>query len=151
MRMTGTDQEITSRLADELTEFLAGQLQAEHEFDFYLANNPASFDGSSTSEPLPTLTEILPPPTLHQLKLDTVVEGKLRKGVELVRIVRYVIERISRLYSDSELRPDYWVIVSRGTVVTPALARDRQVPRFRLIGTPVLAEMGWTVTLTEEK
>lgn len=156
--MPDLDRVIINRLYDEATIFSSEQGVEEGEFDVYLANLPDSWDGTLGGEPLPALKLMYPPPSVNSLPIDTVVEkgteGRLisNRGVEIVRLQRYVVTRISRLqFSDEDLRPDYWLVVLRGTAVTPELARDRVIPRYRLIGSPILFDEAWKVTLVDER
>lgn len=156
--MADVDRIIINRLFDEVTTLLGDQLLEEHEFDVWMALLPVGFDGTLGEEPLPELQLILPPPRVVDTSVDSIVEKRAgsiadaRVGVEIARVQKFDVSGITRLaYTDDTLRPRYWVVVPRGQLVTPELARTRKVPRFRQLATPSLFEEQWKLSLVEDR
>jgi hypothetical protein len=143
-------QTIISRQRDRRSAYDAAHGLHEHELELYAVNVPPGFDGSQTTEPLPTLIHITPAPRILDRGVDTITERE-SGGVEATRVQKYEVSQVSRNYSDSDLRPLYWLVVPADVAPLPADVRDRKYPRYRLLGTPKQLQDQWTLTLVEER
>lgn len=140
------DREVHNRLADEAALFFSSQEVLERHFDVYSVSLPALDGGHIGALPEPVLLKIDPRPRVLEREVLSVSEHG-----EQVNLQRYEMTGISRLlFSEDDLRPDYWLIVAPGTDVTTLNANSIR-PRYRNLGTPHVMQDDRRVTVVEER
>ncbi|HEX8185435.1 MAG TPA: hypothetical protein VF747_11805 [Blastocatellia bacterium] len=138
-------------MRDRATRWKGVQRIDEHELRLWLVTLPEDFDGTSTTEPLPALNAVEPTPRILFKPIDTVVERE-GEGLLAARLNKYEISEISRRYTDQDLRAAYFLVVPRGTVLTPEDVQKTNphiYVRYRLLGIPQMFEKGWSLSLIE--
>lgn len=144
------DRIVANRLADEANEILGGQQLREKHFDVFAVYLPVAFDGSSLLPvPPPFVRLIQPRPSVREKEIVTVTEGD-GGGIEQARLQRFELTGISRSLRESELRPEFWLLLEPGAQVTQDTALTLR-PRYRNMGTPKTMQDSFSVVVVEER
>jgi hypothetical protein len=143
------DRLTSNTLADEAARILGAQQMEERHFDVYVATWPENFSGGQHAQPVPALLLLSPPPRVLPKETVAITEGP-DGSVQQAMLERIEIRGISRSYADTDLRGDYWLVVTPGLEVTPEVAATIR-PRYKPMRPPEAMQDFWTVVLKEER